>query len=597
MPDTRTVPTRHRHETLDSHRRGVKLHSRIGPARRALLVAGALAIAAAGAGMPSVASAHAGVRSEATPAPADTPPADPAPGDTAPADPTPSEPTPTDPAPSPTPSDPTPTVPAQPTPGPTGPVVPTPEPTASVPPSSGATPTQPAPDPWMPALPGLVPGAGPVAPSYATAPAGFGLVYPTNPWIYNDQPGTRYLDVREQSRGLVTRRHMGIDAQGGVRQPIFAVAAGIVVDGTWGTTSRDRHGFGNQIQLAHTDGFATRYAHFATAPLVQLGDRVEQGQLIGFMGGSQRGDLHRLDRHLHFEVTKDGRHIDPIAFLTGAGTVTDAAATAAPAAAAPTPLPLSEIRPTADGYVSISTGVTVTSQVFTAVDMGGESAELFVSDAGRLLQVSVTGGAWTAVDTGLALAATSISAANTGTTHPELLAVEDGKLVHVAHDGSAWTKTWTGHEFSGTVSAVAIPGGGLHGMLQQAGYLYHLSPAQGGLWNITDTRLEAGVQVDAVYVDGPAPEAMTVVDGEVHRITRGEIGWDAVATGLPASGPLAATYEGAGWPLAVSAEPGALGVTRVVDRVWTRYAYDLTVTGPIDAVAIPGAGTVLYSIG
>jgi hypothetical protein len=38
-------------------------------------------------------------------------------------------------------------------------------------------------------------------------------------------------------------------------------------------------------------------------------------------------------------------------------------------------------------------------------------------------------------------------------------------------------------------------------------------------------------------------------------------------------------------------------VTRVVDRVWTRYAYDLTVTGPIDAVAIPGAGTVLYSIG
>lgn len=583
--------TRHLYVTFASEGDDVLVPRRRWAARRALFVvcAAAACFGLVGAGVPSAATAYTPAVTSTTPTPTPTP-SDPAPGETAP-DPAPTETVSPDPTPEPTPSD----------PGPS----PTPEPSASVP---APTPTAPAPEPWVPYVPAPSPraGSGPLAPAspFATlvpapTPAAFGRVYPTNPWIYNGLPGTRFLDARTDAEGRIARRHMGIDAQGGVNQPIFAVAAGTVVDGTWGTSARDRHGYGNQVRIAHADGYATRYAHLATAPLVELGDHVEAGQLIGYMGGSQRGDLDALDRHLHFEVTKDGQHIDPIAFLSGAGTA-DAVGSVAPAAAA-APVEsrlLYEVRPKRDGgYASISTGITVGSDVFTAVDMGGATATVMVSENGMLYQIAVEGGAWTKTPTGLALDATSISGADTGTGFPELFAVEGGKLFHIAREASGWTKTWTGHDFSGTVSAVSLPGGRLHAMLQQAGYLYHLSPAEGGLWNIVDTRLEVGPRLDAVYVDGSAPEAMTAIEGEVFRITLGDVSWEAQSTGLTATGPLTAAYEGGGWPVALSAEEGVLGVTRVTDRVWTRFAYDLQVPGPIDAVALDGGGAVLYSIG
>lgn len=533
------------------------------PARRAALLAAAIAVAIGivGGGIPSSATAEPRVmRAAAT----ESTPVDPAPSD-----PTPS---PTQPSPLPSPS-------SSPTPVAPPPVQPEPWPGSDVP----------APPPAV-SHPSVEP---PFASSASAIPApAFGLVYPTNPWIYSALPGTRFLDEREREGDRVVRRHMGIDSHGEVRQPIFAVAAGIVVGGTWGTTRLDRHGYGNQVEIAHADGFATRYAHFAEAPTVRMGDHVTAGQLIGYMGGSQRGDLHALTRHLHFEVTKDGGNIDPAAFLTGAGTASEEAAVVHSGPQ------LYEIRPRwGDGYVSISTGLVVSSSVFTAVDMGGDSAQVMVSEGGTLKQLAVINGVWTEVDTQLPLIATSIAGANTGGVFPELFAVEDGKLFHIVGDASGWTKTWTGHYFSGTVSAVRMPGDQLHGMLQQAGYLYHLYPAQGGLWNVTDTRLSVGDQVDAVYVSGPAPDVMAVIDGQVQRITRGELTWDVAPSGLMASGSLAAVYQGGGWPIAMTTEPGAIGMTHVVDRMWTRYTYGLSVPGPIDAVEISGIGPVLYSIG
>lgn len=584
--------TRHLNVTLGLKGDVVLVPRRRWAARRALLLVCTMCVSAGviGAAVPSAATAYTHAVSATTPTPDDAEAGDP---------------TPSEPAPTPT----SPVDPAEPTPDPTpsgpSPSKPTPEPSASVPPQPTPTQPAPAPGPWTPFPPAPAPGAGPLAPPppfpplvLTPAPAAFGRVYPTNPWIYNHLPGTRFLDARTDEHGHVARLHMGIDAQGGVDQPIFAVAAGTVVDGTWGTSTRDRHGYGNQVRIEHADGFATRYAHFASAPLVQLGDHVEARQLIGYMGGSQRGDLDRLDRHLHFEVTKDGQHIDPIAFLSGASIADPAASADAAAVTAADTRTLYEIRQTGDdGYASISTGVTVGSDVFTAIDMGGETATVMVSEHGMLSRIAVVDGAWTKTPTGLALEATSVSGADTGGAYPELFAVEAGKLFHIVHDGAGWTKTWTGHEFSGTVSAVAVQGSGLHAMLQQAGYLYHLSPAEGGLWNITDTRLEGGAHTDAVYLDGSAPEAMTAIDGEVFRITRGDVAWEAQSTGLSAAGPLAAAYEGGGWPVALSAEDGVLGVTRVTDRVWTRFAYDVHVPGPIDAVVLDGSGAVLYSIG
>lgn len=499
---------------------------------------------------------------------------------------------------------PTPTEPASPEPSPTETATPEPTPTPTPSPAEPAEPTPPdnSPDPWT-----AVPPDGAAAPpptsgeslpvgAAPAAPAAFGRVYPTNPWIYNAQPGTRYLDVRERAGSRVVRQHMGIDSQGRIRQPIFAVAAGTVADGTWGTTRRDGHGFGNQVLISHPDGYATRYAHLADAPLVQPGDQVTTGQLIGYMGGSQRGDLMALERHLHFEVTHDGRHIDPLEFLTGASVV--AAALSAPVGAtATTDSLLYEIKPRGDGsYESTATGVAVNSRVYSAVAMGGDSAQVMVSEDGRLKQLAVENGAWTNTDTGISLDATSLSAVDTGSGFPEVLAVEEGKLFHIVGSDAGWTKTWTGHHLSGTVSAVRLPGDRLHAMLEQSGYLYHLSPAEGGLWNVTDTGLEVGEQVDAVYVGGDAPEAMTVFGGELHRIIWDGLTWHTQSTGLSASGSLAAVYQDGGWPSVINAESDEIGLMRVADRLWTRYAYSVTAPGPIDAVVIGGTA-VLYSIG
>lgn len=599
----RTAHTRHRRATLVPDGGLVKPHGRGKVVRRAVAAAAAIgaALAILGTAGPAGAAAVAGVAVAAGPAgvTADLAPSDPAPGEPdpepsnspaptpVPVDPTPVEPTPTEPTPTPTPTGPTPGMPTS--------VDPPPTPPSPSPPGSPALEPW---APWSPTLLGLGPGgaAAPVAPSAIAAPAAFGRVYPTNPWIYNAEPGTRFLDVREHAKGEVVRRHMGIDAQGGIRQPIFAVADGIVADGTWGTTRQDRHGFGNQVRITHADGYATRYAHLAEPPLVRPGEHVRAGQLIGYMGGSQRGDLDRLVRHLHFEVTQDGRSIDPLIFLTGASTVGGDA----PATTMTGSRQLYEIRPADTGFASTPTGVMVSSGVFTAIATGPDSTQILTSENGRLQQISGVDGSWTKADTGVDLDATSLSGVSAGGTSLELLAVEDGKLYHLAGDAGQWTKTWTGHYFSGSVSAVRMPGGGLHALLEQAGYLYHLRPAQAGLWDVIDTRVAVGPQVDAVHVGGSMPEAMTVIDGLLYRITRGELTWKALPTGLPASGTLATVDEGAGWPTAISAGPDAVGVARVVDGVWTRSAFELATPAPppgaMDAVTT-GAGVVLYATG
>lgn len=506
-------------------------------------------------------------------------------------------------APAPTPQDSASTEPNPGTPTP-APSTPSPDPIDTPAPSPATTP----PLPPTPA-PGILPGPGlvgdlpllsgslstPLPPS-TVIPAALGRVFPTNPWIYNDLPGTRYLDERARNGTEVTRRHMGIDAQGAARQPIFAVADGVVVAGTWGTTSRDRDGWGNNVAISHSDGYATRYAHLADAPLVQIGDRITAGQLIGYMGASQYGVLEALDRHLHFEVTLNGRNVDPLAFL-------GAASPSLPASSATTPATgsrqLYEIRPGADqGYVTTATGLRVDSDVFVAVDMGGSSAQVMVSEGGTLKQLAVVDGAWTEIDTLLPLDATSLAGADTGTGFPELFAVEGGKLFHIVHDEVAgWTKTWTGHSTTGTVSAVRMPGDRLHGMLQQAGHLYHLFPAEGGLWNVSDTGQRVGTQFDAVYVGGRAPEVMTVLDAQVQRVVRGETAWGVATTGLPATGSLTAVQADAGWPVSLTAEPDGIDMTTVVGGMWTRYRYASLAPGPIDAVVVPGVGAVLYSLG
>ncbi|GAA6166277.1 M23 family metallopeptidase [Sessilibacter corallicola] len=98
--------------------------------------------------------------------------------------------------------------------------------------------------------------------------------------------------------------HSGVDFAGKFDSNIIAVASGVV---TW---SSDRSGYGQMVEINHGSGFSTRYAH-NNKNLVKVGDVVKKGQVIALMGSSGRS----TGPHVHFEVYKNGRAVDPSSYI------------------------------------------------------------------------------------------------------------------------------------------------------------------------------------------------------------------------------------------------------------------------------------------
>ena len=96
------------------------------------------------------------------------------------------------------------------------------------------------------------------------------------------------------------RMHQGVDFAASSGTPILASAGGSVVMAGWGG------GYGNVVVLDHGNGVRTRYAHMRKF-IVKAGERVKQGQKIGEVGttGLSTGP------HLHFEVWKNGKPVNP----------------------------------------------------------------------------------------------------------------------------------------------------------------------------------------------------------------------------------------------------------------------------------------------
>lgn len=100
--------------------------------------------------------------------------------------------------------------------------------------------------------------------------------------------------------------HYGQDFDVPAWTPIRAAAAGrVIVSGRVGT-------YGFAVYIDHGGGTVTRYAHMIAQPSVTVGSRVEQGDVIGFVGstGASTGN------HLHFEIRIDGVAVDPRKYLT-----------------------------------------------------------------------------------------------------------------------------------------------------------------------------------------------------------------------------------------------------------------------------------------
>ena len=98
--------------------------------------------------------------------------------------------------------------------------------------------------------------------------------------------------------------HNGLDLAGKEGSNVVAVAAGVV---TW---TGSKTGYGKLVEISHDDGFVTRYAH-NKENLVQPGDVVRKGESIALMGSSGRS----TGAHVHFEVYKHGRSVDPSSYV------------------------------------------------------------------------------------------------------------------------------------------------------------------------------------------------------------------------------------------------------------------------------------------
>ena len=98
--------------------------------------------------------------------------------------------------------------------------------------------------------------------------------------------------------------HTGADFAGRKGSDILAVASGVV---SW---SGVKAGYGTMIEVSHGDGVSTRYAH-NQENLVTLGDLVRRGDVIALMGSSGRS----TGPHVHFEVFKHGRAVDPASYV------------------------------------------------------------------------------------------------------------------------------------------------------------------------------------------------------------------------------------------------------------------------------------------
>ena len=132
-----------------------------------------------------------------------------------------------------------------------------------------------------------------------TAVAAIPAYMPVKDYRYTSSYGVRYDPFNGGSA-----MHAGVDMAGSQGEPIYASASGVVLQ------AGRSNGYGNLVELSHGMGIDTRYGHLSKI-LVQPGQRIRQGQMIGLMGSTGRS----TGTHLHFEVRVDGRSVNPRPFL------------------------------------------------------------------------------------------------------------------------------------------------------------------------------------------------------------------------------------------------------------------------------------------
>lgn len=110
--------------------------------------------------------------------------------------------------------------------------------------------------------------------------------------------GSRYHPILGYSRP-----HTGVDWSNRIGTPIIAAGNGTVIKAEWDS------GYGRRVEIQHTNGYVTAYSHMsAFGKGIAPGTRVQQGQVIGYLGNSGLS----TGPHLHYEVIINGSFVDPL---------------------------------------------------------------------------------------------------------------------------------------------------------------------------------------------------------------------------------------------------------------------------------------------
>jgi len=112
--------------------------------------------------------------------------------------------------------------------------------------------------------------------------------------------GMRYHPIHKYKR-----MHDGIDFGAKLGTPIYATADGVIA-----FTKTNYSGYGKQIEIDHGYGYRTKYAHMHKFN-VKRGQKVKRGDCIGFVGNTGTS----TSAHLHYEVMKNGKKINPVHYF------------------------------------------------------------------------------------------------------------------------------------------------------------------------------------------------------------------------------------------------------------------------------------------
>jgi murein DD-endopeptidase MepM/ murein hydrolase activator NlpD len=111
-----------------------------------------------------------------------------------------------------------------------------------------------------------------------------------------------YTESRLHPILRIWRPHLAIDYAAPAGTPVVAIGAGTVISRYY-----DQGGYGNYVQIRHPNGYITGYGHLSKfAQGLQVGKRVEQGEIIGYVGATGLA----TGPHLDFSISKDGKRIN-----------------------------------------------------------------------------------------------------------------------------------------------------------------------------------------------------------------------------------------------------------------------------------------------